>query len=174
MSILSKNSRKRKLIDKFQVFWYNRSIMKKITAYSISSFIASSVVILLAQAPVFAANIFNGGMQSGIEQGRTSEMPTTLFGNAGIFTQIVNVMLFLVGILSVIMLIFGGLRYVISRGESKAVEAAKNTILYAIVGLIVSILSYAIVNFVVTSFAGSNGAVNGCSNSTNGVPPTNV
>ena len=133
--------------------------MKKITAYSISSFIASSAVILLAQAPVFATNIFNGGMQSGMEQGRTSEMPTTLFGNAGIFTQIVNVMLFLVGILSVIMLIFGGLRYVISRGESKAVEAAKNTILYAIIGLIIAVMAYAAINFVLTSLiSGATGA----------------
>lgn len=84
-------------------------------------------------------------------------------------------MLFLVGVLSVIMLIFGGLRYIISRGESKAVESAKNTILYAIVGLIVAIMSYAIVNFVVTSFTGSNGGVNSSSSSgSNGVPPTDV
>lgn len=148
--------------------------MRKITAYSISSFVASGLIILLAQAPVFATNIFEGGMSQGIEQGRTSEMPSTLFGNAGIFTQIVNILLFLVGILSVIMLIFGGLRYVISRGESKAVESAKNTILYAIVGLIVAILSYAIVNFVVSSFRSGGFSNGGGSNSTNGVPPTNV
>ena len=148
--------------------------MKKSIFYSISSVVLASAMVIAAQAPVFATS-FNGGLGSGVAQSKTSEMPSTLFGNTGIFTQIVSVMLFLVGILSVIMLIFGGLRYIISRGESKAVESAKNTILYAIVGLIVAIMSYAIVNFVVTSFTGSNGGVNSSSSSgSNGVPPTDV
>lgn len=149
--------------------------MKKITAYSISSLITSSVVVVLVNAPVLATNIFDGGLSSGIQQSKTNEMPTTLFGNAGIFTQVINIMLFLVGVLSVIMLIFGGLRYVISRGESKAVESAKNTILYAIVGLIVAILSFAIVNFIVNSFTTSGGIVNNSGGrSTNGIAPTDV
>ena len=142
--------------------------------YSISGVLLSVVLAVATQSPVLAAN-FSGGLSGGVEQGKTAEMPSTLFGNTGIFTQIVSVMLFLVGILSVIMLIFGGLRYIISRGESKAVESAKNTILYAIVGLIVSIMSYAIVNFVISSFTGSNGAVNSSSsNGSNGVAPTDV
>ena len=129
----------------------------------------------MAQAPVLAANIFDGGLQSGLQQGKTSEMPTTIFGNTGIFTRIVSVMLFTVGILSIIMLIFGGLRYIISNGDSKKVEAAKNTILYAIVGLIVAIMSYAIVNFVVSSFTTSGGGINSTGSSgANGVAPTDV
>lgn len=65
----------------------------------------------------------------------------------------VNVMLFAVGILAVIMLIWGGIRYVLSGGDSGAVSSAKKTILYAVVGLIVAILAYAIVNFVITTIA---------------------
>jgi hypothetical protein len=68
----------------------------------------------------------------------------TLIGN------IVNTMLFLVGVLSVIMIIYGGIQYVISVGDSGKVAKAKNTIIYAVVGLIVAILSYAIVNFVIS------------------------
>jgi hypothetical protein len=49
------------------------------------------------------------------------------------------------------MLIYGGIRYTISAGDSKAVTDAKNTILYAIIGIIVALLAYAIVNFVLTS-----------------------
>ena len=49
------------------------------------------------------------------------------------------------------MLIYGGLRYVISGGDSKKVTDAKNTILYAIIGLIISFLAYAIVRFVVNA-----------------------
>jgi multisubunit Na+/H+ antiporter MnhB subunit len=50
------------------------------------------------------------------------------------------------------MLIIGGIRYTISQGDQSQVTSAKNTILYAIIGLIVAILAYALVNFVVTSF----------------------
>jgi ABC-type Na+ efflux pump permease subunit len=49
------------------------------------------------------------------------------------------------------MLIYGGIRYTISGGDAKNVTAAKNTILYAIVGIVVAILAFAIVNFVITS-----------------------
>ena len=52
------------------------------------------------------------------------------------------------------MLIIGGIRYVISGGNSAAVTAAKNTILYAIVGLIIALFAYAIVNFVIGSLTG--------------------
>ena len=52
------------------------------------------------------------------------------------------------------MLIIGGIRYVISGGDSKKVTDAKNTIMYAIIGLIIAILAYAIVNFVITAVGG--------------------
>ena len=63
--------------------------------------------------------------------------------------QFVNIFLFAVGALSVIMLIWGGIRYTTSAGDSNKVTAAKNTVLYAIVGLVVAILAYAIVNMVI-------------------------
>jgi hypothetical protein len=49
------------------------------------------------------------------------------------------------------MLIFGGIRYIVSDGDQNNVTAAKNTILYAIIGIIVALLAYAAVNFVTTS-----------------------
>jgi glucose uptake protein GlcU len=70
---------------------------------------------------------------------------------AGVFGEVANILIFLVGAVSVIMIIIGGLRYVTSNGDSKNVESAKNTLLYAVIGLIVAIVSYAIVNFVVTN-----------------------
>ncbi|MNH58407.1 hypothetical protein D3C85_1118990 [compost metagenome] len=81
--------------------------------------------------------------------------PTNLFGVGGIFTTIVNILLFIIGAISVIMLIIGGIRYTISGGDSSAVTSAKNTIMYAIVGIIVAVLAYAIVNFVLTSLVAS-------------------
>ena len=74
----------------------------------------------------------------------------TLFGPNGIVTMITKTMMVIIGSLSVIMIIYGGIRYTISGGESANITAAKNTILYAIVGLVVAIMAYAIVDFVLT------------------------
>ena len=67
---------------------------------------------------------------------------------------IVNGILYFVGILSVIMLIWGGILYTTSSGDSNKVTTAKNTIMYAVIGLVVAIFAYAIVNFVLTTSRG--------------------
>lgn len=100
--------------------------------------------------PVFAVN-FNTGVAGGASSAQGTGQPSDLFGNGGIFQKITNIALYLIGAISVLMLIYGGIRYTISGGDSKNVTAAKNTILYAIVGIIVAILAFAIVNFVITS-----------------------
>lgn len=74
---------------------------------------------------------------------------TTLQGR---IKTITNVMLYIIGALSVVMIIFGGIKYVVSAGDSSKVTSAKNTIMYAVIGLVVAILAYAIVNFVITQF----------------------
>jgi len=115
--------------------------------------------VLLASLIVFALSIFVSQNSfaltviDGVNAARGDGQPAELFGGDGIITTITNILLFIVGALSVIMLIVGGLRYVISGGNSTAVTAAKNTVLYAIVGLIVSFLAYAAVNFVINSLA---------------------
>jgi hypothetical protein len=65
--------------------------------------------------------------------------------------DIVNLMLYLAGAIAVIVIIYGGIRYVTSTGDAARVKAAKDTIMYAVVGLIVALLAYAIVNFVVNN-----------------------
>jgi hypothetical protein len=89
--------------------------------------------------------------KAGAEAARGDGMPAELVGPDGIFTQITNTALYAVGIISIIMLIWGGLRYVVSGGDSKKVTDAKNTVIYAIIGLIIAILAYAIVNFVINA-----------------------
>ncbi|HEU0266255.1 MAG TPA: hypothetical protein VFQ70_01370 [Candidatus Saccharimonadaceae bacterium] len=126
------------------------------------SALAASVV---GVATVLATNIvltaqssaFDGTIQQGASSAKGAGQPTDLFGSTGIFTTITNVLLYLVGAISVIMIIIGGIRYVISGGDSSNVSAAKNTILYAVVGIIVALLGYAIVNFVIGSFATGSG-----------------
>ena len=73
--------------------------------------------------------------------------------NAGsLIGTLVNTLLFLVGILSVIMIIVGGIMYTTSAGDSGRVTKAKNTLTYAIVGLVVAFVAYAIVNWVLKLF----------------------
>lgn len=67
--------------------------------------------------------------------------------------NIVNILLYVLGAIAVVMIVLGGIRYATSNGDSSAITGAKNTILYAVVGLIVAILAYAIVDFVVSQFA---------------------
>lgn len=73
-------------------------------------------------------------------------------GLVNLIGTIVNTLLFIAGALAVIVIIFGGILYVTSTGDSKRIEQAKNTIFYAVAGLIVTVLAYAIVNFVLGVF----------------------
>jgi len=93
----------------------------------------------------------SGGIKGGASAAQGEGQPSELFGDGGIFQTITNAALYIIGAVSVLMLIYGGVRYTISGGNEKDVTAAKNTILYAIVGIIVALMAYAIVNFVLTS-----------------------
>lgn len=72
----------------------------------------------------------------------------------GVIGTVVDLLLYFVGALSVIMIIYGGFKYVTSAGDTSAVASAKNTILYAVIGVIVSVLVYSIVHFAVDAFKG--------------------
>jgi hypothetical protein len=67
---------------------------------------------------------------------------------AGVIKTIINVFSWIVGAVSVIMIIYGGFRYITSAGNDANVTAAKNTILYAIIGLVIVALAQIIVRFV--------------------------
>lgn len=64
--------------------------------------------------------------------------------------NVINTMLFIVGILAVVMIIFSGIRYVMSAGNAQRVTQAKNILIYSVTGLIVALLAFAIVNFVLS------------------------
>ena len=66
----------------------------------------------------------------------------------GVAVGVANVVLSIVGIIAVIMLIVGGAQYVMSQGDPSKVVKAKQIILYSVIGLMVALLAFAIVNFV--------------------------
>ena len=88
-------------------------------------------------------------VSKGIDTATTSEMKgKSIDGDGGLIKTVVNVLLWAVGILSVIMIIFSGLRYITSAGDASKTKSAQSTLTYSVVGLIVAIMAYAIVNMV--------------------------
>lgn len=65
-----------------------------------------------------------------------------------LIANVVNIFSVVVGIIAVIMIIIGGFRYITSGGDSSKVTGAKNTIMYAIIGLIIVALAQVVVRFV--------------------------
>lgn len=133
--------------------------MKNIIKKSLQSLLIVPVLALGVSAvvpalqPTTAYAAFDQGLDEGANAAKSEDQSANLFeGDGAIFKTITNVLLFIIGAISVIMLIIGGIRYVVSGGDSGAVTSAKNTILYAVIGIIVALLAYALVNFVITSF----------------------
>ena len=106
----------------------------------------------IVSEPAHAANYINqscglagGGSICADAQSGAGGFNTTV-------TRIINGMLLMIGIVATIAIIIGGIRYTTSNGDANQTKTAKNTIMYAVIGLIVAILSYAIVNFVLDAF----------------------
>ena len=119
--------------------------MKRLIAYgTVSALAVATFITLGASTDTFAQQ---GGIMGGVQAAQGTGVPTTLFGGNGIVTTVTNILLFIAGALAVIMIIWGGLRYATSAGNSANVTAAKNTVLYAIVGLIIAFLAFAVVNW---------------------------
>ena len=114
-----------------------------------------SIIITFTLSLTGLANASALTLQEGAEAAQCDGCPSDLFGDTGVFRQITNTILYIVGIIAVIMLIIGGIRYVVSGGDSKKVTDAKNTVLYAIIGLVISFLAFAIVNFVINALPSS-------------------
>jgi hypothetical protein len=112
------------------------------------------VASLAMSGPVLAANNCDPNsltIQNGAQCAKADSAKENLFAPNGIFATVSNTLIFLVGAVAVIFLIIGGLRYVVSQGDAKNIEAAKNTILYAIVGIVVAVISFALVQFVINA-----------------------
>lgn len=73
-------------------------------------------------------------------------------GQNGILYKIAQTIVLLTGAISVIMIIIGGFKYVMSNGDSGSVKSAKDTIMYALIGLLVAIFAQTIVSFVLSRF----------------------
>lgn len=92
-----------------------------------------------------AANI----IQNAANQVNTSDATVE-----GTVTTVIQVLLWIVGVLCVAIIVYGGIKYVTSAGDSSKTKSAQSTIVWAVAGLAVVILAYVIVSFVQSSISG--------------------
>jgi hypothetical protein len=78
---------------------------------------------------------------SGCDPGGSTTVPD-------IIQLVIRILSWIVGVVAVIMIIIGGLKYVTSGGDSASISSAKNTIIYALIGLVIAVLAQVIVTFV--------------------------
>jgi magnesium-transporting ATPase (P-type) len=125
--------------------------LKTVKRIAVSS--AGAVSLAIANAHKAAADQIENVQGSVSNIAGTTGAQTDLTKNIG---NIINIMIGVIGIAAVIMLIIGGFRYVFSQGDEKGVKGAKDTILYSIIGIVVALLAFAIVNFVLGGLQGTS------------------
>jgi hypothetical protein len=117
-----------------------------------------AVLFVLSATPrVLAVDVLDNACQeSGVTNSsfctnvKSESSQNRVLGPNGIITKITQFIIFITGTISVIMVIIGGFRYIASSGDSNGTKQAKDTILYALVGLVIAILAQVIVSFVLS------------------------
>lgn len=116
-----------------------------IVACSVFGVSAISVASLSTNVSAQAAD----SVKKGITTATTADMENkSIAGEGGLISILINFLLWTVGILSVVMIIFSGFRYITSAGDAAKTKSAQTALTYSIVGLIVAVFAWAIVNIV--------------------------
>ena len=139
--------------------------MKKVSLYIKTFLVAASLVALpLVASPVSAIDVFKDGCGAATGQGGNTGGNTGGQNSGGVcgasqqddfsklMQNVINLLLLVLGMIAVIAIIIGGIRYTTSNGDPGQIKSAKDTILYAVIGLVVAIMAYAIVGFVLAQF----------------------
>lgn len=112
----------------------------------------------LPAQPAYAAvdtleEVCSGGAQAGGKfcKNAAEESDRELVsGQDSVLKTIAQVVVIITGVVSVIMIVIGGFKYVISAGDSSGTKSAKDTVLYAVIGLVIAVFAQVIVSFVLT------------------------
>ncbi len=138
-------------------------MLKKLKSFLTTLSIGTAMVMPMAMpamvhAQVGEDDIANGaacGAELSFDGNCTASDPGSVTKVNSILKLAINMFSVVVGFISVIMIIVGGLKYITSGGDSGNITGAKNTILYAIIGLVVVALAQIVVKFVLTKTVGS-------------------
>lgn len=126
--------------------------MSKKSIKNVAVGLVTSVALMMSSfVPVYA--------QGFISPSDNPQAVSTATGGQGSARQlaltIVNFFLTFLGLIAVVMIIYGGFLYVTAAGNQEKIESAKKIIMYAVIGIVVILLSFAIVNTVLTAGSGS-------------------
>jgi hypothetical protein len=116
-------------------------------------------LITASSAPVYARNPICD--QSGIPESALVNIDCVdpedgnPIHNSPLVRNVLNVVFFVIGLISVFILIYGGIRYILAQGLAAELSQAQHTIIYGVIGLIVSLSAWALVNFVVMNVGNS-------------------
>lgn len=135
----------------------NKSVFKTVAVGASS--LALVVVSAVSYAPAAFAQIDAGLNAAGSNMNKSDVNNIVADG--------VNLFLYIIGIVAVVMIIFGGFQYLTSAGDPQKAGKARNTILYSVIGLLVAVFAFAIVNFVLDNLGASSGGGGSGGNSGN-------
>lgn len=130
-----------------------KRIRNVILSVSLLGALFAPVVPVMVGAADIGTNLCAGANLNAASDASCDNQDEAVSSVNGIMTTVINIFSLVVGVVSVIMIIIGGLKYITSGGDSGNVTGAKNTILYAIIGLVIVALAQIIVRFVLAKVA---------------------
>lgn len=130
-----------------------KTFFKKAAPYLLSLALLTAPILALAQTGGVSEGLNSPGLSSQFGFG-SLQRQTTL---KGLLIEIIRIMLLLAGIIAVMFVIIGGYYYVTAQGNEEQAEKGKNTLINAIIGIVVIILSYVIINVVSNLVSSSSG-----------------
>lgn len=124
-------------------------IASLITALSLAPFAAPALYSVGAADVTENINCGASGSLDGSNCGSVEEGASQV---SQTIKNVIQLFQIIVGLISVFMIIYGGLKYITSGGNDNAIKSARNTILYAVIGLVIVVIAQAIVSFVLNRF----------------------
>lgn len=113
---------------------------------------ATVLVGLFVATSADAVNVINDACQQGANGRQLCQAKDENIEKSGFASDLTNTLLYILGAIAVIAIIIGAIRYTTANGDASQIKSAKDTVMYAVIGLIVAILAWGIVNFVVGRF----------------------
>ena len=124
-----------------------KNLLVTVLAFGLMTTPVMVPALVSADTPDISGNLCGGSsLSTSTSTNCTSGQATTAVQN--ILGTVINIFSLIVGIVAVIMIIVGGLKYITSGGDSCNISSAKNTIIFAIVGLVIVALAQVLVHFV--------------------------
>lgn len=125
---------------------YRRLVSAIVAAVSLMSMLSFSS---LAYAVDITNKACEGVSDSAVcKDAAAGKTDNPLFGANGALTKVISIISLILGIIAIIILVVSGIRFALSQGDPSKVNVIRNTITYAIVGVVVAALAQALVNLV--------------------------